>query len=191
MATVLVAEEIALNDGAASEPNCNCVRECLKASEFSFELGNDTTTILPLIGYLQARMLQFGLVDPNDSIRMGTVLYEVLLNAIEHGNLELSSRLRETDDGVQYRRLGDERRQQWPYKDRRVHLKARFTPDRMEFVVRDEGNGYDSEKLLDPTDPANVLKASGRGLLLIRTFMDEVRFNEAGNEIALMKCRSR
>ena len=39
----------------------------------------------------------------------------------------------------------------------------------------------------DPTDPANIELASGRGLLLIRTFMDEVLHNEVGNEITMVK----
>jgi anti-sigma regulatory factor (Ser/Thr protein kinase) len=43
--------------------------------------------------------------------------------------------------------------------------------------------------LPDPTDPANLGKSSGRGLFLIRTFMDEVSFNETGNEITMIKRR--
>ena len=41
--------------------------------------------------------------------------------------------------------------------------------------------------LPDPTDPANIEKVSGRGLLLIRTFMDEVHHNKTGNEITMIK----
>ena len=116
-------------------------------------------------------------------------LYEVMLNAIEHGNLDLSSELRETHNGLAYKELAEERRRQAPYKDRRVRLTARFQNDQTVFIVRDEGAGYDASKLPDPTDPSNMQKSSGRGLLLIRTFMDEVRFNETGNEITLIKRR--
>ena len=55
------------------------------------------------------------------------------------------------------------------------------------FTVRDEGPGFDPSKLPDPTDPANLEKISGRGLLLMRTFMDEVRFNATGNEVTMVK----
>ena len=54
-------------------------------------------------------------------------------------------------------------------------------------MIRDEGPGFDPDGLPDPTDPENLTKASGRGVLLIRTFMDEVRFNDTGNEITMIK----
>ena len=60
----------------------------------------------------------------------------------------------------------------------------------VEIVVRDEGPGFQQKELPDPTDPANLDKLSGRGLLLIQTFMDEIRFNDQGNEITLIKRRS-
>ena len=56
-------------------------------------------------------------------------------------------------------------------------------------MVRDEGNGFDPTILPDPTDPANLEKSSGRGILLMRTFMDEVVFNEVGNEVQMLKRR--
>ena len=55
------------------------------------------------------------------------------------------------------------------------------------FVVRDEGHGFDAGNLPDPTDPHNIELASGRGVLLMRSFMDEVMFNETGNEVTMVK----
>ena len=57
----------------------------------------------------------------------------------------------------------------------------------VEFVIRDEGPGFDLSGLPDPTDPENLAKVSGRGLLLINAFMDEVRHNDQGNEITMVK----
>ena len=57
-------------------------------------------------------------------------------------------------------------------------------------TVRDEGAGFDPGTLPDPTDPANLGRSCGRGLFLIRSFMDEVRHNAAGNEITLVKRRT-
>ncbi len=56
-------------------------------------------------------------------------------------------------------------------------------------IIRDEGKGFDPNSLPDPTDPVNLDKVSGRGLLLMRTFVDGVRFNECGNEVTLIKRR--
>jgi anti-sigma regulatory factor (Ser/Thr protein kinase) len=105
---------------------------------------------------------------------------------MHHGNLELSSQLRETND-KEYYRLGQERRRQKPYSDRKVFVTALDTPDESIYIIRDEGPGFDPAKLPDPLDPENMDRVSGRGLLLIRTFMDEVRHNPAGNEITVIK----
>ena len=56
-------------------------------------------------------------------------------------------------------------------------------------MIRDEGEGFDPATLPDPTDPANLEKASGRGILLMRTFMDEIVYNNQGNSVLLTKHR--
>jgi anti-sigma regulatory factor (Ser/Thr protein kinase) len=117
---------------------------------------------------------------------VGIALNEALVNAIHHGNLEVSSALREGSERDYCEQLA-ERRGQSPYRDRRVRLTVRQTPDQVRYLIRDEGPGFDPRQLPDPTDPANLERLSGRGLLLIRTFMDEVRHNDAGNEITLVK----
>ena len=66
-----------------------------------------------------------------------------------------------------------------------MHLQA--SCDSATFVISDEGPGFDAAALRDPTDPENLEKAGGRGLLLINAFMDEVRHNDMGNEITMVK----
>ena len=97
----------------------------------------------------------------------------------------LDSALREQSESA-YHDLGERRRRQEPYRSRRVHMTARETADEAVYVIRDEGPGFDPSKLPDPLDPANLERASGRGLLLIRTFMTEVRHNDRGNELTLV-----
>ena len=55
------------------------------------------------------------------------------------------------------------------------------------YVIRDEGPGFDPQEIPDATDPANIEKPFGRGLLLMQTFMDEIRFNDSGNEVTMVK----
>jgi CheY-like chemotaxis protein len=165
------------------------VFDCLERSEFRFVLTNDPNAIQPVIGHLQDMMTQMKLTDRGGLIRIGTALHEALTNALEHGNLELSSELRETDDRSDFLRLIEERRHRPPYHDRRIHVHARFSRDEIAFCIRDQGPGFNPSTLADPTDPANLERLSGRGLFLIRTFMDEVRFNATGNEITMIKRR--
>src|SRR5204863_2609962 len=101
-----------------------------------------------------------------------------------------SSDLRE-GDGNGYHDLMKARRSREPYCSRRVHLTALESRAQVVYIIRDEGPGFDPSLLPDPTDPANLEKASGRGLLLVRTFMDEVAFNESGNQITIVKRRER
>ena len=160
--------------------------ECLIHTESRIVLENDTSLIPSLIGHLENNLTRMKLCDENGLIRVAVALREALVNAIHHGNLEVSSCLREQDE-KQYYALIQERLQQEPYMDRRVHIHARESHHEAVYVVRDEGPGFSPDSLPDPTDPVNLDKVSGRGLLLIRTFMDEVTHNKAGNEITMIK----
>jgi CheY-like chemotaxis protein len=164
--------------------------ECLTEAENHFTLHNDPTLIPPLIGYLEEMLTRLELCDTTELMRVSIALQEALLNAIDHGNLEVSSELRQQDEN-NYQELVRARRQQKPYRDRRVYLKARVSPGEAVYVIRDEGPGFDPSRLPDPTDPANLERVGGRGLLLIRTFMDTVHHNPAGNEITMIKRRER
>jgi serine/threonine-protein kinase RsbW len=63
--------------------------------------------------------------------------------------------------------------------------------DALEIEVRDQGQGFDPECVADPTDPGNLLKSSGRGILFMRTFMDEVEWleHDAGGTVVKMTKR--
>lgn len=152
-----------------------------------FELENDRSLIPPLVSYLQGHIGRMGICDESDLVRVGIALDEALVNALQHGNLELDSELREQGDV--YHELANQRINESPYAERVLHVSVHLTRDAAEIVIQDEGPGFDVASLPDPRDPANVERMSGRGILLMRTFMDEVVFNETGNEVTLRKVR--
>ncbi len=156
--------------------------------ECRFDLANDLELIHSLIRYLRQGVLQMTICDDSDQFRVAIALEESLLNAYYHGNLELDSSLREEDHG-KFAKLAEERRHIPPYRDRRIHVHIRLTPEEATFVVRDDGNGFDPDSLPDPTDPENLTKPSGRGVLLMRSFMDDVTFNDQGNQVTMIKNR--
>ncbi len=158
----------------------------MKANQCVFSLSSESDLIPSLVGYFQESMSHMGLCDEGERLRVSVALEEALTNAIYHGNLEVSSDLRELDDNSYYRLIG-ERRSQFPYCNRLVQVRVRMTDREAEFVIADEGPGFDVSALPDPTDPKNLEKASGRGIMLMRTFMDEVKFNDTGNEVRLVK----
>lgn len=165
------------------------VLECLVQTESRFVLHSDSALITPLVGYLQANLERMKLCDAQTRLRVTVALREALVNAIEHGNLELKSELKETSH-QSFHLLLEQRRQLSPYRDRKVHVQARESLEEVVYIIRDEGPGFDPNNLPDPLDPANLERCSGRGILLIRTFMDEVYFNDTGNEITLVKRRT-
>lgn len=154
--------------------------------ETRFVLENDTTLIPALVAHIEEDMTRLKLCDPSGLVLIGVALHEALTNAILHGNLELDSALRE-DNEKEFYRLGQERRELEPYKERQVKVSVDYNREELKFVVHDEGNGFDPATLPDPTDPMNLGKVSGRGLLLIQTFMDRVQHNAKGNEITMIK----
>ena len=154
--------------------------------EHQFVLENDPSMVPPLIDSFRDGLLQMGFQDETENLRMGVALREAMNNAIYHGNLEVTSDLREQDHRLFYD-LAEERQKQSPYRDRHVHVRISLTPSQAICAVLDEGPGFDPDSLPDPLAPENLEKASGRGLLLIRTFMDQVRHNEIGNEITMVK----
>jgi CheY-like chemotaxis protein/anti-sigma regulatory factor (Ser/Thr protein kinase) len=158
----------------------------LAGAELHFVLDNDHFLVPSLIAHLRSYLVQLVLRDETALTRVCIALEEALLNAILHGNLELSSDLRQDGEDAYYR-LAEERRGIAPFRDRQVFCSARLSRAEASVTIRDEGPGFDPSTLPDPTDPANLGRIGGRGLLLIRTFMDSVTHNQSGNEITLVK----
>lgn len=115
-------------------------------------------------------------------------LYETLANAIEHGNLGISYEMktRAMSDPGGMDRLVKERLADPAYASRRVHVHVEYLADRVVYRVRDEGAGFDPGQLTQrPLGDTSALH--GRGLALVRHYMDEVGWNEAGNEIRMVR----
>ncbi len=74
-------------------------------------------------------------------------------------------------------------------EDKQVLIDVQINDKRIKIVVADEGEGFDVSSVPDPTDPMNFLKPSGRGILFMSIGMDEVRYNEKGNVLTLIKYR--
>ena len=164
-----------------------CIRRHVRVMEF--EVENDRDLLSPLVNSLQENLLELGVCDEAESLQVGMALDEALVNALYHGNLEVGSELKESDDRAYYQ-LAHERAAESPYRERRIYVTAELTPDEASIVIRDQGPGFDPSSLPDPTDPENLLRVHGRGILLMRTFMDAVEFNDQGNQVTMIKRRS-
>ncbi|MFN7946218.1 MAG: ATP-binding protein [Blastocatellia bacterium] len=124
------------------------------------ELPSDVNYLDGVLTYLVERTARYGIISPSSSNTF-VALDEALSNAIKHGN------------------------QNDPAK--KVHIRVELSADEARFTIRDEGQGFNPLAIPDPLDPANLFKNSGRGVLLIQHIMDEVKYNERGNEVTMIK----
>ena len=103
-------------------------------------------------------------IEEETSNQIGTAVREAVANAIEHGN------------------QGDTSKQ--------VRVEFGVEDDEIVISVQDEGLGFDPTKVPDPLEPENLLKPNGRGILLIREFMDRVEYDfdrEQGTALIMRK----
>jgi serine/threonine-protein kinase RsbW len=102
--------------------------------------------------------------DEDDLHKIGMSVRECMVNAVVHGN-RYNAR-------------------------KKVHVMIQRTTDRLAVVIQDEGEGFDMSALPDPLANENLLRHSGRGLLLIQAFMDEFEIRPRqpkGTEVKMVK----
>lgn len=168
---------------------------CQTRAELSYELDNDPALVDALVDLVQQMMAGMNLTDHTGRTRAGVAFREALLNALYHGNLQVShddieaSRERlmtgESVDPIA------ERRNVAPYSERRIHVDVKINSDEARFVIEDDGDGFDYAMQLTQVDPGALDAESGRGrgFVLMLSFMDEVSFNQSGNRVTLVKQR--
>ena len=102
-------------------------------------------------------------LDEDERFHVAMAVREAAVNAVLHGN--------EYDPA------------------KKIDVCIENTGEELVFVIADQGKGVDPEQLPDPLAPENLLRGSGRGIFLIRSFMDEVRFRQLhpGTELTLVK----
>jgi DNA-binding NarL/FixJ family response regulator len=186
LATDLVETVRSVLSVCASNERKQRARACLQIRESQFEMKSDPSQIPALIELLLDDLVATGGCDSVCRIRVGVALNEALVNAVFHGNLEISSDLRQEDERNFYA-LAERRRFLPPYSER--HVAVHVLVDRSEalFEIADEGPGFDTSSLYRPIEEDDLLRVGGRGMLLIRSFMDEVHHNGSGNLISMKK----
>ena len=128
--------------------------------KIEFEFPSTVSLMNCILDYLMKRVEKVGIVDADNS-NLFIALDEAFVNAVKHGN--------KFD------------------VDKIIRVSAEVSAKEARFTVEDEGEGFDVEKIPDPTNPENLFKTSGRGVLIIHNIMDEVKYNERGNRLTMIK----
>lgn len=128
--------------------------------KIEFELPSAISTMHSVLDYLMKRVEKLGVINPEQS-NLFIALDEAFVNAVKHGNKFDANKL--------------------------VRVIAEVSTKEARFTVEDEGDGFDVNSIPDPLDPQNLFKTSGRGVLFIYNIMDEVKYNERGNRLTMVK----
>lgn len=128
--------------------------------KIEFELPSAISTMHSVLNYLMKRVEKLGVINPEKS-NLFIALDEAFVNAVKHGNKFDSNKL--------------------------VKICAEVSTEEARFTIEDEGDGFDVNAIPDPLDPQNLFKTSGRGVLFIYNIMDEVKYNERGNRLTMVK----
>ncbi|MCY7346671.1 MAG: ATP-binding protein [Pyrinomonadaceae bacterium] len=128
--------------------------------KIEFEIPSILSLMHGILDYLMKRIEKMGVISSENS-NLFVALDEAFVNAVKHGNKYDATKL--------------------------VRITAEVSTKEVRFTIEDEGEGFNIAEIPDPTDPANLFKASGRGVLIIHNVMDEVRYNERGNRLEMVK----
>jgi anti-sigma regulatory factor (Ser/Thr protein kinase) len=164
------------------EPN---LRTAVVADRTQLQIPSLTEWVAPTLEFLRQRMLLVGVCDEVQAQRLVMGLHEGLTNAVVHGNLEIPSTLKEEGDA--FARVLAERLRDPTYSLRTVGIGVDYDGRRCQWTITDEGAGFDYEKVLQrlDEDPENSLLASGRGILMMRAFFDDVRWEAGGRRLIM------
>ena len=160
---------------------------CLGGSEFHFELENDPNLVGPLVDLLQQIVTGMSLCDPTGGFRLGIAVREAVMNAIYHGNLELTPEQyanKEERERIATERLSDD-----SFAAKKIHVDALLNEESAVFIVRDAGTGFPAVEALAAANVDSNGSTTGRGLVLMQSFCDSVTYNETGNEVTLKAMR--
>ncbi len=166
---------------------------CLTKTEFSFCLESDAALIDPLVDLVQQMVGGMGLADFTGKLQIGVALKEALLNALFHGSLEITAdEIKAVEDrllGEDEVSLVEQRRAEPPYRDRRIFVDVKISQDEARFTIRDQGPGFAVAAVPKLCECGSLEGERGRGLWLMRTFMDEVAYDATGNQVTMIKRR--
>jgi CheY-like chemotaxis protein len=153
-----------------------------------FLFRSDELDVPSLVRHLTDRLVPMGFASTSNLDVIAMALHEALVNALEHGNLDLDSSLKGDLFAMEdpYGKLRTERMADPVFAGRLIEVRLAMDTERFEIEISDEGKGFDTSRMSPLLKGTDVCSHCGRGLPLISLVMDEVHFNEKGNQIRLV-----
>jgi DNA-binding response OmpR family regulator len=121
-----------------------------------------------------------------EGIKLG--LYELLVNAIEHGNLGITyDDKKEALENNTYGELVTERLNEAKRRGKKVRIESTYDKEKVVIEIHDQGQGFDYKQLPALSDPEAIMAAHGRGILLASLYYDTIEYRKPGNTVVLTK----
>ncbi|MCE9599568.1 MAG: ATP-binding protein [Spirochaetia bacterium] len=157
----------------------------LVTETLEFNLGNNILLVDNLANRISRNLPRYA--DEDDSFGMSLGVREMLINAIEHGNLGITYEEKtvamQTDN---YMQLLQERARDARYAGRKVRVRYTMDSKQVSYSITDEGAGFDYKSLAKKGMP-DLAASHGRGILITGDIFDEMVYNEKGNSVSLVK----
>ncbi len=162
--------------------------EYVQLEQQKYVIGNFFITAEEVSHRLVRNLVKF--IDQKlvDLLRIG--LREIIINAIEHGNLNITfDEKSEVTMSDHYMDFIMNRRLEPTYRDRKVTIEYSLTPKRVAYKIADDGSGFDHARILSKTASSvnDEMLAHGRGITMALNIFDEIKFNKRGNQVLLVK----
>jgi anti-sigma regulatory factor (Ser/Thr protein kinase) len=179
MDNLLIEDSLSMND----DPD---LPSLVHAEQSLLRLPSRPHWVEQTVEYLCRKAVLCGACQDTRSKKLMVALQEALVNAVVHGNLELSSELKERGDSSFAEALA-QRAADIRLSQRIVDILVDYDGQRCRWIITDQGQGFDVEQVLKrlESDDPELLLASGRGILLMRSFLDEVKYEEGGRRLIL------
>jgi len=176
--------------GSAVKVTDDKMLQFLERESSAYAIDNMMTTAEEFIYFITKNLRRYLNKNELTNVRIG--LRELLINAIEHGNLNVTfedkTRAQQEDS---YFQLLAERRNDERYRERKVHIQYDLNPERVRYVITDQGQGFDHKKRTDLTakepSPEDMLLQHGRGIMIAGSTFSSVTYNDKGNQVEIVK----
>ena len=154
---------------------------------FTLEIPSDFEWINRTVSYLVQHVAEMPWGDGINENRITLPLHEALTNSIAHGNLEVSSDLKESEEAERFAEALAVRSSQTEYSSRRVQIVVEYNEHRVAWTITDEGKGFDVAKVLKHAESEEPsMLSSGRGVIMMKAFMDEVQYELGGRQCRMV-----
>ena len=130
----------------------------------SVVVSSTPSAVVDVFSQIQPALQANGFSE-EDIFAIHLAIEEAFINAVKHGNKMESSKAVKIDYAIE--------------------------PDKIEICMTDEGEGFDPEVIPDPRYGDNLYKPAGRGMLLMRSFMDVLEYNKKGNSLRMIRYREK